>query len=353
MLERLGCVQLDPIDRFGTNADLVAHARVDGLRRGDWARTMPRFAFEHFAKERCLLPARFFPAYRGQAAEAPWWRVEVRLQRLPSTLLDEVEAEVRARGPIGAAALDDRGLVEPLDWSGWKGTAKATSMALEVLWTQCRIVLAGRGPAGQRIYDVPERALPDHHALPSTGFGPEMVLERVNSAGLLSTAGGPQWSALSALRTDGLPERMVAAGELVRLRLPGSRKAWYTTPALLEAARPPLDPDDRMRVIGPLDALVWDRELLRLLWDFDYVWEIYKPAEQRRWGYYVAPLLHRGRFVGRIEARRRDPKPGERGGLELLQRWVEPGAPFDDAAFALTFDRLATLQGERGGAGGA
>jgi uncharacterized protein YcaQ len=180
-----------------------------------------------------------------------------------------------------------------------------------------------------------------------------MVLERVNSAGLLSTAGGPQWSALSALRTDGLPERMVAAGELVRLRLPGSRKAWYTTPVLLEAARPPLDPDDRMRVIGPLDALVWDRELLRLLWDFDYVWEIYKPAEQRRWGYYVAPLLHRGRFVGRIEARRRDPKPGERGGLELLQRWVEPGAPFDDAAFALAFDRLATLQGERGGAGGA
>ena len=76
VLERLRCIQLDPLDAIGTNADLVVMARAGGVTRGDvWRHLFPRRAFEHFAKERWILPARAFPYYReqGHHAETPWW----------------------------------------------------------------------------------------------------------------------------------------------------------------------------------------------------------------------------------------------------------------------------------------
>ena len=140
VLDRLGCIQLDPLDVIGTNADLVVMARVDDVARGDvWRHLFPKHAFEHFAKERCILPARAFAWYReqGHQAQTPWWRHEERETRVPPQLVRAVFEEIKERGPVSAAQLTDHGRVEPIDWAGWIGTAKAPSMALEILWTRC------------------------------------------------------------------------------------------------------------------------------------------------------------------------------------------------------------------------
>ncbi len=66
---------------------------------------------------------------------------------------------------------------------------------------------------------------------------------------------------------------------------------------------------------------VWDRELLRSLYDFDYIWEVYVPAAKRRWGYYVLPLLFGDDLVGRIE-----PRADRRNGvLRITDVWWEDG----------------------------
>jgi uncharacterized protein YcaQ len=82
--------------------------------------------------------------------------------------------------------------------------------------------------------------------------------------------------------------------------------------------------------LAPLDPLAWDRDLLRSLYGFDYVWEVYVPAQKRRWGYYVLPLLCGDRLVGRIE-----PRIDRRAGaLRVLDVWWEDGfAPLEDPAF--------------------
>src|SRR5512138_3357837 len=162
LLARLRCIQLDPLEPLGTNADLVALARVDGIAKGDvYRHLLPGHAFEHFAKERCLLPSYAFPWYRAELAiEAPWWSHAERLRRLPRGVVEKVLDEVRERGPVAADALADHGRVEPLDWSGWRGTPRAAKMAIEALQTRCDVVVAGRGPRG-KLYDVPERALID------------------------------------------------------------------------------------------------------------------------------------------------------------------------------------------------
>jgi len=199
VLERLRCIQLDPLDAIGTNADLVVMARVDDVRRGDvWRHLFPGHAFEHFAKERCILPAEAFPHYRaqGHAAQTPWWRHGEREQRIPATLVQAVLEEVRAHGPLAGRELTDHGRVDPIDWSGWKGTAKATSMALEILWTRCDVVVAGRDPSGAKMYDVPERALREQGGpggASARQFFRWAIRERARAAGLLTRAGGSLW----------------------------------------------------------------------------------------------------------------------------------------------------------------
>lgn len=330
MLAELGCVQLDPIDRIGTNADLVAFARVDGLRRGDVHAAWRGVSFEHFAKERCVIDARFFPHYRGQAVETPWWRNSDRMKRLSPAVLDEVRAEVAERGPLCSDALEDRGRAEAMDWGGWKSTGKVTSLALEVLWTRCEVVVSGRDARGRRLYDVPGRALGAWAEAPATGvFGEEMLVERVRTAGLLSRAGGPHWSMLRDTRTDGTVERLVEGGRLVEVRV--GRRPYLALP---DAPRPPED-DGAVRILGPLDPLLWDRALLSEAFAFDYVWEVYKPEDKRVWGYYVCPILQDGRLVGRLEGRRDGPV------LRVDRVWGEP----DPARLYAALERLAEANG--------
>lgn len=339
MLDALRCVQLDPLDPMGTNADLVALARVDGVAKGDvFEHTLPGHAFEHFAKERCLLPARAFPHYRDQAAETPWWRLGERVKKLSPGVIEAVREEIAARGPIAAAALEDRGRVEPMDWSGWKGTGKAASMAIEVLWTRCQIVVAGRSARG-KLWDVPSRALAEHHELEvePRSFERWALGERVEAAGLLARAGGATWSMLRDARTSGLVEARIAEGALEEVAIEGARRPYLAPAGFLD--RRVVAPDDRMRILGPLDPLLWDRELVRHVLGFEYVWEVYKPAEERRWGWYVVPLLHRGRLVGRLEGRAAD------GTLVIERVWREDGATLDEDALDAALERHAVACG--------
>ena len=89
----------------------------------------------------------------------------------------------------------------------------------------------------------------------------------------------------------------------------------------LELLEAPPEPPPSVAFLAPLDAFVWDRELLGSLFDFDYVWEVYVKEHKRRWGYYVLPILFRDRLIGRIE-----PRIDRAGGrVQVLGLWWEDG----------------------------
>jgi uncharacterized protein YcaQ len=340
LLDRLRCIQLDPLDAIGTNADLVMMARLDGIQRGDiWRRLFPRHAFEHFAKERCILPARAFPYYRerGHEAQAPWWRHAEREERVPAAVIEQVLAEVRERGPVSPRELTDHGSVAPIDWAGWMGTSKATSMALEILWTRCEVVIAGRTENGAKLYDIPERALGEEIALakPEEDFDRWAVRERVLAAGLLARSGGSNWSMLREARNSGIVEEMLEDGSLLEVRIEDSARPYLATPQFLKTRRAAYD--HRVRILGPLDALLWDRDLVRHAFGFEYVWEVYKPAPQRVWGWYVCPLLQDDALIGRIDAR------AEGRTLIVRRLWLEEGVDADESAIREALERQALL----------
>src|SRR5512138_1673820 len=349
LVARLRCIQLDPLDPLGTNADLVALARVDGIARGDvYRHLLPGHAFEHFAKERCLLPSYAFPWYRAELAiEAPWWSHAERLRRLPAGVVEKVLDEVRARGPVAVHDLEDHGRVEPLDWSGWRGTPRAAKMALEVLQTRCDVVVAGRGARG-KLYDVPERALPlvararvhppgRREARRVEAFRRWALLERVEAAGFLARAAGSTWSMLDPARRAGIPDALLAEGALEEVQVAGSPRT-YLAPRGFAARRHPA-PDGRVRLLGPLDPLVWDRALVKAAFGFEYTWEVYRPAHLRRFGWYVCPLLRGESLVGRLDG------AIDRGALRIRAVWAEPGADLDRPALLACLERHAAACG--------
>lgn len=337
VLERLRCIQLDPLDVLGTNADLVVMARTEGVGRGEvWRHLFPDHAFEHFAKERCILPRRAFPYYRrhGHEAQTPWWQHGERERRVQPHLVKAVLDEVRERGPLTAKQITDHGSVEPLDWSGWKGTGKATSMALEILWTRCDLVVTGRTESREKIYDIPDRAFGELPP-PSEEFARWALRERVLAAGLLTRAGGSMWSMLRNVRTSGVVEEMIDAGEIVEVAIEDSPRRYLAAPSFL--ATKPVKPDDRVRILGPLDPLLWDRNLVQHVFDFEYVWEVYKPEHQRKWGWYVCPLLQGESLIGRIDAR------VDGNALVVKKLWLEGDA--DPDAIRIALERHAELCG--------
>ncbi len=105
-------------------------------------------------------------------------------------------------------------------------------------------------------------------------------------------------------------------------------------------------PTPGVAFLAPLDPLVWDRDLLRQLWDFDYVWEVYVPAKKRRWGYYVLPMLYGDRLVGRIEPR----LDRATGTLRILGIWWEDDFdPLADPAFGPAFGEAIRAHRDFGG----
>jgi uncharacterized protein YcaQ len=332
LLSHMRCIQLDPLDRIGTNADLVALARVAGTRCGDiYDHLLPGHAFEHMAKERCLLPASAFPYYRARmAGDGNRFRWHGLLD-MPDVLVSEVLAEIEERGPITPGALTDRGKLIPPNYAWLRDTIPANSVAVEKLWSRCDVVVCGRS-RNTKVYDVPGRALPEvGDARPEMEFDRWALLERVEAAGLMAMTAGPQWSVIKDVRTSDLPMELVEEGLLELVTVAGANRKYLAPGGFRDRTFP--DDDGRMRILGPLDPLVWDRKLVRQIFDFDYVWEVYKPKSKRLWGYYVVPILHRGRLVARFEGRRED------GRLRVDNLWIEEDSKFDHRAWKATLRR--------------
>lgn len=320
---RHGSVQFDPLRPMGCNHDLVLQARVPGYRVGDWQAFAygGRGALDAWDKQASLVRMEDFPLRRVfHRWHEAGWRERV-LDAHPAEV-DAVLEELAERGPL--TSTDFRHQVHVEAWEGsWYGP-KLTKHVLRGLWHTGRVATHHRR-AGQHVYDLIERVVPaELLALPTP---PEeeslrfLVELRHRAVGLLRpNASQEVWSskALASGRRRVI-RALVDEGRLVPVDVEGVR--FHAHPAALAT----LDgdgaaPDGAVRFLAPLDQLLWDREAIRHLFHFDYVWEVYKPERQRRWGYYVLPVVAGERFVGRFDGR----LDGER--FEL-KRWFWEEAP--------------------------
>jgi uncharacterized protein YcaQ len=195
---------------------------------------------------------------------------------------------------------------------------------LEAL-AEAGILSIARREGNRRLYDLTARLYPpallaDRSRTPREQHR-HRLLSRYRAHGLHGAA--EVWLGTGPARPSPMePDRptraellaeLLAAGELVHVSVEGVPGECYVLAAerpVLDAAereiaagRPPGGTPPRAAFLAPLDPLLWDRQFVRGLDGFDYVWEVYVPARKRRWGYNVLPILFGDRLVGRIEPR--------------------------------------------------
>ena len=137
--------------------------------------------------------------------------------------------------------------------------------------------------------------------------------------------------------------RLSAQGVLIPVAVEGIAQAplfiHTSDVSLLDLAAGVDDAPPAATFIGPLDNLIWDRDLIRWLFDFDYTWEVYKPAAQRKYGHYVLPVLYGDRFIARVE-----PIFNQKARvLTIVNWWWEAGVTQDDAVVAAVAECTAAF----------
>ena len=308
----LGGLQLDPLPVLGRNHDLVLQSRVEGIHPDEGLDLIhrERLGFEYWDKVLCAIPIDAYPRFRPfMLAGGESWtdgRAE-RLHRDHPGAIEAVYDAVRAHGPLSSRELKNHHIAQG-DHREWKST-KAANAALEVLWNRGRLAVSHRSNY-RRYFDLAERVIPSRHLADGTSIDklwPYLVAKRVRAVGLLPASGdSTAWALLRAARAEGLPERLVEQGALTQVEVAGIKTPFYA-PADAEeglSAAESLDPPtDVARFIAPLDPLLWARVGLERVWGFSYVWEVYKPIDKRRYGYYVLPVLVGDRFVARFDGR--------------------------------------------------
>lgn len=347
-------IQLDPLPVLGRNHDLVIQARVAGTHPGEALELIhrERLGFEYWDKVLCVIPIEEFPQFRAlmTAGGEPWEaRRETRLNQEHPGATEAVYRAVAEHGPLSSRELRDLDIAQG-DYRGWKST-KAANAALEVLWNRGRVSVSHRRNY-RRYFDLSERVIPsqfyesDPPSLDS--FWRYLLKKRVCTVGLLPARGDAEaWAFLRSARADKLPERLVDEEELTVVQVDGIKTPFYVLPQAEEnlslAEKAAFDHDARF--IAPLDPLLWARSAFRQLWNFEYVWEVYKPTAKRRFGYYVLPILYRDRFVGRFDGRYDRAEKI----LHILTYYEEPdGLPLSHPTIHTGFQHfLSYLRGEQ------
>ena len=343
VVERLGLLQFDPLEVPGArNHDLVLHARVNGYRRAwceAWLYGPDRRLIEIYNKSLNLLPIEELPHYRvSWDRNAPEMDEGILAEQAP--VAEAILRRLKTDGPLSTAAFSEHG--HAVDW--WWAPTRASRAVMEALFVAGRIGISRR-EGNRRYYDLIERLVPRDLLRRRESEEDGMthrLLSRFRATGLTMPAGGTQsevmYSAGNTKDRVRRTEQLVDEGILLAVDIEGLPKTRYIIAAeepMLGAAADAGSLGDRgVAFIAPLDPLLWDRRLVRELWGFDYLWEVYVPEPKRRWGYYVLPILYGDRFVGRIEPRL-DRKAGS---LAILGIWFEPGfEPIDDPRFVAAF----------------
>lgn len=337
VVDRVGSLQFDPLEVAGRNHDLVLLSRIRGYRR-EWTDRWlyeERTLYETYNKMLSIVPT----------AELPWYRLTWDRNREEheggtfdehAPLVEELLGRIRDGGPLLPRDVGPRAAI---DWY-WRPTNQVRAI-LEAL-SEAGILGIARRERNLRVYDLVERLFPAELLATRVSEREQRMhrlLSRYRGNGLLGAGGGSElWygTGRDVRERADLRAELVDDGRLVPVVIDGFRTQRFIVgdelEILVQAEReirdgaPSGGVEPGVAFLAALDPLCWDRDLLRRLFDFDYVWEVYVPAAKRRWGYYVLPILYGDRIVGRIEPRldRRTDT------LRVIGLWWEPG--FDPLA---------------------
>jgi uncharacterized protein YcaQ len=319
MVRRLTLLQLDPTAAIAPNADLVAWSRLgSSYRPADLELAVKRR--ELLELRATIRPAEDLALYRAQMAE---WAQTQRVRDWAEAndacrrdILDRLESA----GPLPSRELPDTCKV-PWGSTGWTNNQNVTQL-LEVMVLRGEVATAGR-VGRERLWDLARRVYPDQAMVPAAEALRVRDQRRLAALGIARAR-----AQMSPVEPWGVGE----AGEPAVVE--GVKGTWRVDPA---AFGQPFS--GRAALLSPFDRLVHDRKRAFELFGFDYQLEMYKPAAQRRWGYFALPILYGDRLVGKLDA------AADRKAGMLRVHAIHQDEPFTKATAAVVDREIKDLAG--------
>lgn len=345
-------VQIDPLNIVARSHDITLWGRVADYKPEHLTSLCyDDRAFFDYAHILMLYPMDELPYWRAimrRNGARPSW---VSFAAEHADLIDEVRATLRERGPLGNRDFEGRRRVTSYY------ARKDTGLALRYLWLTGELMTYGRRRF-ERLFHF------HHHVVPPHLRDGEVPIEQAEAffarkaLSFLGIAGAGLWaSTFATLIERSVPRSqaqqqlhdLVVANEIAAVSIEGRKEPWYMLTADLPLLQMVADgqlPDrwqplntttnEEAVFLAPLD-IVSARGRAKVLFDFEYIWEVYKPAAIRRWGYYTLPVLYGDQLVARI-----DPALDRiTGTLKVNGFWLEEGFPADEAFAAALARALA------------
>ncbi len=301
MIRRLNLLQIDSVNVLVRSHYLPLFSRLGHYRQTTLDERAfsqkKRALFECWAHEASLLPLDLHPLMRWRMARARAGNgTYVQMDRFGQAekrYLNDVLDFVSRHGPTTASEVPGGGKAEG-SWWGWS----RGKLALETLFDQGLLTTATR-QGFERLYDLPERVIPPEILARQTPSEAEAIRRLLELSGRALGVG----TAIDLRDYFRLPiaETKTALAELVEegTLLPVTVEGW-TQQAYLHRDAKLVRKAGGTALLSPFDPMVWQRSRAERLFAFHYRIEIYTPAPQRKFGYYVLPFLHQDRIVGRV-----------------------------------------------------
>lgn len=325
-ISRVGCIQYDPLNVVGYNPNLVLQSRIKNYKSeylqdllysdrkllDGWDKNMSIYKLEDWP---------YFSRFRHRALNK--YGDE---SSSINAILPQVRKAIIENGPSSSIDLK---FDTKVDWS-WAPT-RAARAALESMYFWGELIIHHK-VGTRKVYDFTEKYLPSDLLLMSD---PNITIEqhyewnvkrRIGAVGMLWGRGSDAWLGIRGLKTKERTKALISleeSGEILRIEVEDIKYPFYIRrkeEALLHEILEEIKVKPQAAIIAPLDNLLWDRKLIKEFFGFEYVWEVYKPTQERKYGYYVLPILYGDRFVARFE-----PKFNKNTGkLEIINWWWEP-----------------------------
>jgi uncharacterized protein len=346
VINRMRLLQIDSINVVARSPYMVLYSRLGAYPLAWLEELLADGALvETWAHEACFVTSDDYPMHAGFRSERShhWaYRHAARMHAEHREGMDALLEKIRVDGPMRAADFERTGEGKSGGWWGWKPEKRW----LEA-WFALGDLMVLRRENFQRVYDLAGRVrkeLPTGD-VPTGDLSVEALRERFMALSVAALGVAPARQIADYFRlkprvTDAGLASLLSTGELIRVTVTG-----WEWPAYIHRDHAGLAgraAAGKLRathttLLSPFDPLIWDRDRASAVFDFDYTLECYTPAPRRRYGYYVLPILHRGRLVGRLDA-----KAHRADGLfEVKGLWLEPGVEADEVLVAALAGAIA------------
>ena len=304
-LDRTGCIQFDPVDVCGKNAELVLQSRIKGFKKEMLYELLyeDRKLIEYFDKNLSIFKVEDLKKLKR--IKYSYWNDDSNDEI--AKVKEEIVIKVREQGYICSHDLD---LNQKIAWR--RMSTRLARAALEDMYYHGELVIHHR-KGTTRYFSLPSQVLPSSIINENDDFTDDFsflkwrVLRRIKTVGLLWNKPSDAFLGIgniTAEKRKKIYQTLLDEKRIVEITIEGIDEKFYSSMEdidSLEEIKENKKYKQRMEFLAPLDGFLWDRKMIAKLFNFLYTWEIYTPEVKRVYGYYVLPILFNDSLIGRIE----------------------------------------------------